>query len=170
MSVEFVKVGAESAEILSATRQKVWATTYRGIYPDTMIDDYDLPWHIGRDRRRMEAEDQEFYLAMDGDRCVGYFNYGTPYFPYKDFSFCLNSLYFLEEYRGQGLGKRAFRQMIEACKQRGVYKFYNGCNVHNLPAQEFYRKMGGVVGLVDDGHSNKAEDQMYFEYYLGDKT
>ena len=38
------------------------------------------------------------------------------------------------------------------------------CNCHNLPAQAFYRAMGGVVGAVHGGHADRAEDQMYFEF------
>ncbi len=166
--IYFKRASYEDLPTLAATRKKVWASTYRGIYPDEMIDNFDMQWHIARDRRRMEAANQAFYLVMDDDLCVGYFYYGAPYFAYKDFSFCLNSLYFLKEYRGMGLGRRVFEHVRQVCKAKGITKFFNGCNVHNLPAQGFYRKMGGVVGMVDDGHANKAEDQMYFEYYLGE--
>ena len=168
--IYFKKATYDDLPMLAATRQKVWATTYRGIYPDAMIDNFDTQWHITRDKRRMEDPKQEFFLVMDGENCVGYFYYGTPHVAYKDFEFCLNSLYFLEDYRGKGLGTKVFEQVRSVCKERGIDKFFNGCNIHNLPAQAFYRKMGGSVGLIDGGHTNKAEDQMYFEYYLGDKT
>lgn len=168
--IYFKKATYDDLPMLAATRQKVWATTYRGIYPDAMIDNFDTQWHIARDQRRMEDPKQEFFLVMDDENCVGYFYYGTPHVAYKDFEFCLNSLYFIEEYRGKGLGTKVFEQVRKVCKERGIDKFFNGCNIHNLPAQAFYRKMGGIVGLIDDGHTNKAEDQMYFEYYLGDKT
>lgn len=162
--IVFKRADYDDLPILAATRQKVWATTYRGIYPDEKIDHFDHNWHIARDRRRMEDPKQEYYLVMDGDACVGYFYYGTPHVDYKDFIFCLNSLYFLPEYRGKGLGRRVFDLLHKVCAERGIDKFFNGCNIHNLPAQAFYLKMGGVVGLVDGGHSNKSEDQMYFEY------
>lgn len=167
--IYFKRATYDDLLVLSQTRQKVWATTYRGIYSDKMIDQFDYAWSMARDRRRMEDPKQEFYLVMDDDACVGYFYYGTPHVDYKDFAFCLNALYFLPQYRGRGLGRRVFEVIKDACRQRGINKFFNGCNVHNLPAQGFYRKMGGVVGRVDDGHTNKAEDQMYFEYYLGEE-
>ncbi len=166
--IYFKRATFDDLTTLAQTRQKVWATTYRGIYPDAMIDCFDMAWHNARDRRRMEDPNQVFYLVMDNEACIGYFYYGTPHVDYKDFTFCLNSLYFLEEYRGKGLGRKVFEFVANACKERGNNKFFNGCNVHNLPAQGFYRKMGGIVGLIDDGHTNKAEDQMYFEYYLGE--
>lgn len=164
--IEFKRAGFDDLPLLAQTRQKVWATTYRGIYPDEWIDNFDFGRHIVRDRGRMMDKNQEFYLVMDGENCVGYFYYGTPHVKLKDHTFCLNALYFLPEYRGRGLGSRVFEQVRQTCRARGIDKFFNGCNVHNLPAQAFYRKMGGTVDVIDDGHANKAEDQMYFEYIL----
>ena len=40
--VTFKKAEPTDAPLLAATRQKAWAATYRGIYPDEMIDQYDL--------------------------------------------------------------------------------------------------------------------------------
>lgn len=170
MSVVFVKVGSEAAEIMAATRQKVWASTYRGIYKDEKIDNYDLRYYTCRDRGRMMDPKQSFYLAMDGDRCVGYFHYGPPHIPpYKDFVLCLNSLYFLPEYRGQGLGKWVFDHLRSVCRERGLDKFFCQCNCHNYPAQGFYVKMGGILTVCDDGHEDKAEDQLTYEFYIGEE-
>ena len=170
MSVEFVKVGPESAAIMAATRPIVWAETYRGIYSDQKIDDYNLAWYTARDRKRMMDPEQTFFLAMDKDRCVGYFHYGPPHIPpYKDFVLCLNSLYFLKEYKGQGLGKRVFAHLRQVCRERGLDKFFCQCNCHNLPAQGFYEKMGGILTVRDDGHEDKGLDQLTYEFYLGEE-
>ena len=169
MSVEFVKVGPEAAELMAATRQKVWLTTYRGIYKDSKLDFYDIGFYTRRDRKRMEDPAQTFILAMDGDACVGYFHYGPPHIPpYKDFVLCLNSLYFLSEYRGQGLGRRAFAHLRQVCAERGLTKFFCQCNCHNYPAQKFYEKMGGILTVCDDGHADKGDDQLTYEFYLGE--
>ena len=52
--VTFKKAEPTDAPLLAATRQKAWAATYRGIYPDEMIDQYDLERtqpRTGRDYR-----------------------------------------------------------------------------------------------------------------------
>lgn len=171
MSVVFVKVGADAAELMARTRQQVWTETYRGIYSDRKIDDYDLDFYTARDRGRMLDPRQTFYLAMDGGRCVGYFHYGPPHIPpYKDFALCLNSLYFLKEYKGQGLGKRVFAHLRHVCRERGLDKFFCQCNCHNLPAQGFYVKMGGILTVCDDGHEDNAQDQLTYEFYLGEEA
>lgn len=167
--ITFRKMIEADLPLLAATRQKVWAATYRGIYDDEMIDNFRTQWHIERDRKRMADPEQDFFLAMDGEVCIGYFYYGTPHTPLNDHVFCLNALYFLPEYQGRGLGRRVFDQVREICRSRGIPKFFNGCNLHNLPAQGFYRHMGGVVVCVDGGHAHKGEDQMYFEYTIGEE-
>ena len=44
MSVEFRRASPEDARLLAETRRRAWDTTYRGIYPDAMIDEYD--WNL----------------------------------------------------------------------------------------------------------------------------
>ena len=51
--VEFQLAQVSDAPILAATRQKVWDATYRGIYPDEMIDQYDMALFTAKDRTRI---------------------------------------------------------------------------------------------------------------------
>ena len=132
--------------------------------------EYDLAEQTQRERARLEQTDYMAYLVMDGGQCAGYFSYGAAsHGGYKDFSFCLNSLYLLPPYQHMGLGRRIFAQVRQAARERKLDSFFCGCNVHNLPARRFYEKMGGVVGEIDDGHENLAEDQMYFEFCTGEQ-
>ena len=50
MNVEFRRASPEDARLLAETRRRAWDTTYRGIYPDAMIDEYDLEAHTARDK------------------------------------------------------------------------------------------------------------------------
>lgn len=164
------RAAVTDAELIAATRRSAWDATYRGIYPDAWIDEYDLTVQTQRERKRLEQPDYSAFLAFDGDQCAGYFSYGTSaHGTYKDFSFCLNSLYLLPPYQRLGLGRRIFTLVRQAALAQGFDSFFCGCNVHNLPAQHFYEKMGGQVGKIDSGHKKPAEDQMYFEFYTGEK-
>ena len=155
------------APLLTATRQKVWNATYRGIYPDEMIDDYAFEAHLARDVKRITDPENTVWLAMDGDDCVGYLYVGPcGYGRYKDFDFCLNSLYFLPPYQKMGLGRMALAMTAAECRRRGFDKFFCGCSTHNRNARAFYEHMGGILGKVSDGHQNKAEDQAYYEFYV----
>lgn len=159
----------DDAEMLARARHDAWSTTYRGIYPDEWIDGYDYAAQTARWRAQMQDASQEIRLVMDGGTCAGYFSFGAPsYGAYKDFSFCLNALYLLPPYQRMGLGRRIFEQVCCAARAHGTDRFFCGCNIHNAPARRFYEKMGGVAGRIDGGHENCAEDQMYFEFYLGE--
>lgn len=165
--ITFRRATQADVSLLSETRRRAWDATYRGIYEDEQIDAFDYALHHKKDALRIAQ--QTVYLMMDGAQCAGYFYYGAfPNGVYKDFELCLNSLYILPPYQGMGLGRRVFAHMREVCRAHGLTKFFCGCNIHNRNAQAFYRKMGGIVGKVDGGHARKAEDQMYFEFYVGE--
>ncbi len=167
--VKMVKAGPADARLLACTRKIVWDETYRGIYPDRMIDEYDLENYTNRDRAWMEEPGQRYFLFMDGARCVGYFSYGPSHYDtYKDFALYLNNLYIRKEYKGLGLGRRAFEEIRAYCKNNGFVKFCCGCNAHNSPAMAFYRHMGGIQTDEAVFHENKADDIIHFEFYTGE--
>ena len=167
--IEIVKASAADASVIAATRKIVWDQTYRGIYPDESIDGYDLAFYTDRDRRRMEEPDQYYYLFVDENRCVGYFSYGPYHYgQYKDFRICLNNLYILEGYKGQGLGKKAFSILREYCRNLGIDKFFCGCNANNHPAIGFYCHMGGIAVDEADLTLPKADQIIHFEFHMGE--
>ena len=167
--IELVQAGPEWAELLAVTRKLVWLETYRGIYPDDMLDHYDVSLYADRDRKRMSDPAQRYYFFMDGSTCAGYFSFGPGHYgTYKDFALCLNNLYIRREYQGLGLGRRTFHVIRNYCREQGIPKFYCGCNVHNTPAVNFYRHMGGIQGDETVFHDCKAEDIIHFEFYTGE--
>ena len=169
MEISIRKASAQNAVLITQTRRLVWEQTYRGIYPDHKIDQYDFTFHMERDTRLLSDPLQHYFLFMDADRCIGYFSFGPyNYGTYKDFKLCLNSLYVLDGYKGRGLGKLAFDRLRDYARDQGIDRFFCGCNVHNLKAQGFYRHMGGVPGQISTGHADKSEDIIHFEFYTGD--
>ena len=71
------RAAVTDAELLAETRRSAWDATYRGIYPDAWIDEYDLAEQTQRERARLEQTDYMAYLVMDGGQCAGYFSYGA---------------------------------------------------------------------------------------------
>ena len=41
----FVEATEEDVPSIIGLRQRIWSTTYRGIYPDSMIDEFDWDRH-----------------------------------------------------------------------------------------------------------------------------
>lgn len=165
--IEIRKATEEDALTIIRTRQKAWDATYRGIYPDEVIDQFDWKWHLEAERRRLRNPNFQCYMVLDGESCVGYVSYGTVRAgTWKDFSFRLHSLYLLPPYQGNGLGKKIFTQVQEACKAMGCNKMFLDCHPDNHNALGFYRHMGGVITQVDSGHENRQEDTCTIEYYF----
>ncbi len=167
--IECRKATVGDAYLLAATRRIVWEETYRGIYPDEMLDEYDMDAYAKQDRERLSDIRHQYYLYLQGKECVGYFSFGPyNYGTYKDFSLCLNNLYIRRDWKGLGLGKQAFACIRAYCRNRGIAKFFCGCNVHNRPAMNFYSHMGGTIGNEPSFHENKSDDIIHYEFYTGE--
>ena len=143
MNVEFIPAKASDAAAISTLRQRIWDTTYRGIYPDAVIDDFEV------------------YLIKYGDADIGYF-----IFQHAGSGIWLRSLYVLREYQHKGIGKQAFAILKDYCQEKGINRFACDCSPHNENAMQFYQRMGGVVTKTDTGHENKQEDGVIFEFNL----
>ena len=167
--IELRKAAPEDAALLAMTRRIVWLETYRGIYPDEMLDEYDMAYYTRRDRRRIEDPNHHYFLFFNGEECAGYFSYGPyNYGTYKDFELCLNDLYIRREYKGMGLGKAAFTNILAFCREAGISRFFCGCNANNRPAIAFYCHMGGVQGDEPFADVPKHDQIIHFEFHIGD--
>ena len=160
---EFVPAKAGDAESIGRLRQRIWDTTYRGIYPDTAIDGFDYEWHRERDLRRISDPSFMVYLIRCGGGNIGYL-----IFRETDTGVWLHSLYVVREYQHRGIGRQAFRILKGYCAERGIDRFACNCNPHNENAMRFYRRMGGAVTGTDTGHENRQEDSVIFEFAFTD--
>jgi GNAT superfamily N-acetyltransferase len=155
------------AKMLAIIKQKSWETTYRGIYSDDKIDNFDYDLHEQKFIAQIRSQENNVYVIEIDDEVVGYFSFGSPqHGSYKDFELCLNSLYILKDYQGRGIGSRVFAFVKDYCRNKGINKFFNACNSYNTKAKAFYKEMGGILTFEDSGHTDKAEDQCYFEHIL----
>ena len=73
MSIEFILANEDTAKIISELRHEIWCTTYRGIYSDERIDNYDYEEHRQRDLQRIQDASYNVYLIADIDNPIGYF-------------------------------------------------------------------------------------------------
>ena len=148
--------------LIARTRQKCWDATYRGIFPDEAIDDFDFHWHTARDEARLKKSDYFYHLVMDGTSCVGYLSYGV----FGENGFRLQSLYLLPDYQGKGIGKHLMGIVLDACWKMGFKMLRWDCSPHNTKAMGFYAHLGGKVIDMDVGHENRQEDGCTYELLL----
>ncbi|MDQ0258025.1 RimJ/RimL family protein N-acetyltransferase [Evansella vedderi] len=71
----------------------------------------------------------------------------------------------IEDYQGQGLGKKLFIQMEEWAKEKGIHRLELTVMKHNYKALQLYLKMGfEIEGVKRD--SLKVNGEYVDEYYL----
>ena len=114
MDIVFVPVKPEEAQELSDLRRRAWSTTYRGIFPDEMIDHFDYAFHNERNRMILHSENYAVYFLVYGTENIGYLTLRK-----KD-PLRLQSLYLLEEYRRKGIGTMAFRFVRDYCREHRI--------------------------------------------------
>ena len=60
MNIDFVPAKTGDAAAISALRQRIWDTTYRGIYPDAVIDGFNYGWHQQRDLEKSQIRPSRY--------------------------------------------------------------------------------------------------------------
>ncbi|MBQ6479162.1 MAG: GNAT family N-acetyltransferase [Erysipelotrichaceae bacterium] len=156
----FEAAAETDASVISGLRRVVWSTTYRNIYPDDVIDHYDYPSHIRKDRERIHNKNYHVYLIKEGDLPIGYF-----YFEHTS-GLHIQSLYVLKEYQKNGIGKKVFSFLRQYCEKNGLDHFTWECNQHNYNARAFYEHMGGINIKENVGHENKRDDQITYSFKI----
>lgn len=153
---------------IAVLKRDVWNTTYRGIYPDTKLDNYDIEENAAKFEKIIANPDIFLFVARDSDRIVGYMSCGKPYRPFQNYEQEIGLLYILNEYQNLGIGKELFSTGFKKIKQSGYNEFFISCNKYNLNALEFYKKMGGKVIHIDEDTDteDKSAVQVKFHYQV----
>ncbi len=151
---------------LSRLKQQVWSETYRGIYSDSKIDDFDFKANSTKFLDIINNPNVELYVVEDNNKLVGYMSCGVPSRPYKDYKQGIVLLYLKKEYQRKGIGKELFKIGSNKIKENGYNEFFICCNKYNTNAQEFYKKMGGVIDEIDDDDIDKSISQVKFIYKI----
>ena len=137
--VRFELATEDDAQTIIELRKQIWGTTYRGFYPDSMIDDFDYAWHMEKELQRIRNPQYRVYRIVKDDCNIGYLS------TRKTDVVMLQSLYVLEEYQHQGIGRLAFDFVKQYCKENEADSFVCHCLPENWNARTFYEKMGGMV-------------------------
>ena len=156
----------EDCDELSKLKQKMWKETYRGIYSDDRINNYDFEKNRKMFLSFVNNPDIELYVVQDKNKLVGYMACGIPYRPYKDYKQEIGLLYLLKKYQGKGIGRELFNIGYNKIKENGYDEFFISCNKYNVNAQQFYKKMGGVVDDIEEDKDDKALPQIKFLYKI----
>ena len=164
MKVRIVEATLDMCRDLAEVKRRVWESTYRGIYPDSKFDSFDIEKEAEKFARLIEADDIDLYVAVVDDVTIGFMAEGkNPRYP--DSESCeIVLLSIVKECQGLGIGREMFDFAKGKLKMKNADHFIVYCNKYNLKAQGFYKKMGCEVLSIDDDHPDKSIPQVKFVY------
>ena len=162
--ISIIKASENMCAELAKIKRQVWETTYRGIYPDEKLDNYNFTDNESKFKSYIKSPIIDLYVAMIDNKIVGYTAVGKS----DKRKTCQESevvlLYILKQFQGMGIGKKLFDFAKNKLKKEGHKQFVVYCNKYNVNAQSFYKKMGGKVIHVDDDNENHSLPQIKFLY------
>ena len=151
---------------LSYLKREIWETTYRGVYPDEKIDNYNYINNTEKFKSYIDNPNQQLFVVTDNNVIIAYIEFGKPFRPFEDYKQEIGLFYIRKDYQGIGLGKKLFDFAYNNIKTTNVDKFFISCHKYNLNAQKFYEKMGGKLVKIDEDFANNGLPQIKFEFKI----
>ena len=149
---------------LALLKRRVWETTYRGIYPDKKLDNYNVDLNENKFKNMIEEQRQKLFVVLDDHKIIGYMSCGKIMREFDKHTHDIGLLYLDKEYQGKGIGLNLFQFAKKELKKQGVTEFIVSCNKYNLSAQHFYKKMGGNIIKVNEDNEDKSIPQVKFQF------
>jgi len=122
-----------------------WRTTYRGILPETFLASLSYEWREQKWRKILcEQNDNGFGLVAETEAgevvaiACGRFDSGD-----SEYTGELNTIYLLEAYQRQGIGKKLVVEVVKRLAAHGIYSMIVWAIADN-PMRTFYEKNGGI--------------------------
>lgn len=138
---------ANDAQSIARVHVDSWRTAYRGIVPESILDNLSYVQRESMWRAFLEKpKSNEFvYVAVEDDgQIVGFANGGPASDSEGGYSGELAGLYVLDSHRGRGIGSMLFSQAVTRLCDDGFASMMVWVLEQN-PYRRFYEKMGGLV-------------------------
>jgi len=162
--VDIIPAKIEMCDELAKIKKQVWETTYRGIYPESKLNNFNIKKESKKFSDLIQSNILSLYAAIINNKLIGYMAYGkSPRRPNSK-SNEIVLLYILKDFQGQGIGRQLFNFAKEKLKQSNANHFIVYCNKYNTPALNFYQKMGCEILSIDENMEDKSIPQVKFEY------
>lgn len=164
MEYNIRKATKDDVKNLSILKQKVWDETYRGIYSNDIIDNFDYEKSEENFKSIINNKKISFYVVEMNEELVGYMDVGVPIRKFDNYEQEIGLLYLRKDFQKMGIGKELFALGYNEIKNNGYNKFFISCNKYNTNARKFYEKMGGQLVAEDDDNENKRIVQVKYHY------
>jgi ribosomal protein S18 acetylase RimI-like enzyme len=133
-----------------------WRTTYRGIMPDSLLDNLDLITSAARWEAQLRQRRLSLDVVLNGSRIVGFAAYGASRDADAEAQTEeLYASYVASDSQRVGAGSALLNGLIDAARERGTRKLTLWVAEGNPRALSFYQKHQ----LLPDG-SRKLDDSL----------
>lgn len=119
-----------------------WRTTYKGLMPQPYLDALSTEKREEIWVNNLSNSDYDVFVAEnDQGEIIGFTSAGKRETTHETDTTDLTTLYLLEPYHGQSIGKSLLKAVVEAIKERG-FKKINVEVIHENKTRLFYEKYG----------------------------
>ena len=136
----------DDAEAFERIRIATWQATYRGLFPDTLLDRMQPNVERRQDHLRQLSESQtEFcFVAEVAGEVVGFAigcpeRTGDPVYKGE-----IAAIYVLPAHQGKGLGRALIRESVRELAARGLTSLLIWVLRENQIGRAFYERLGGI--------------------------
>jgi ribosomal protein S18 acetylase RimI-like enzyme len=136
----------DDAAAIARVHVASWRTTYRGIMPDSVLDNLSVEARERQWRRDVcePGTDAFVYVALDGlGAVVGFASGGPERTGDPEHQGELYAIYLLASHQGRGLGRSLVAMVRGRLQTQGLAGMLIWVAAANEPARRFYEAMGG---------------------------
>ena len=114
----------------------------------------------------IKQKSQKLFVVLNDSEIIGFMSCGKIMRAFDNHTHDIGLLYLAKEYQGKGIGLDLFQFAKMELKNQGVTEFIVSCNKYNLPAQHFYKKMGGKIIKIEEDNEDKSIPQVKFQFMV----
>ena len=120
-----------------------WETTYRGIFPDEILDNHSVEFRERQWGEAIERDSESIFVAENkNNEIIGFVMGGPNRSDYKEFEGELYAIYLVQEEQGQGVGRSLTQTLVRNFVDAGITSMMLGVAKGNQ-AEKFYEALGG---------------------------
>lgn len=156
--VEFRKATEKDIPLLRELAEKSWKSAYANILSPEQIDYMLAEMYSEKEiSSQLQNSDYHYYLILNNEIPAGFMGFELNY---EKETTKLHRIYLLEEFKGQGLGKKGLNFLKEKVKENVNYRIILNVNKNN-PAIKIYESQGFKVlskGIFNIGNGYVMDD------------
>jgi GNAT superfamily N-acetyltransferase len=137
----------DDADAIEQVRIATWQATYRGLFPDALLDQMQPNVERRRDRIRTVSESQAevWFVAEVAGEVVGFAIACRERTADPVYKGEVAAIYVLPAHQGKGLGRALIRESVRELAGRGMTTLLIWVLRENSIGRAFYERLGGVA-------------------------